>query len=423
MTDSREGAPLRIGPDRKAAGAGGLSVALITGLYGEKVRETPLANELSAALVAAGHRLHVIAVQWSEPVGGGTSTVAETDGVVVTRIAPTAVMGAGRLVWRITKWTLTPLLSHLAARRAMRDQRFDVVVGFSPAVALSGAFLAALPRARRSLLYVTDFFPFHHRSLGMVPAGPVFEIARRLESALFRRFGTVACMSQAGVDYLRAHYPVKATQKTVAIPLWSAVRPRSAPDRAAVRARHGLPLDRPIALFGGQIAEGRGIDEILQAARLAADADSRLFFAFVGRGPLEGLVRDEIAEGRGNLALVPALPREDYLEVVGACDIGIVCTVRGVDVPTFPSKTLDYLQAGLPVVASVEASTDYGAFIESAGFGRAGLAGDPSVLLANLEAVAGAPETARAMGEAARRALGEVFDVNRAVERLLAAAS
>ncbi len=404
-------------------GSASLSVALITSLYGEKVRETPLANELSAALAAAGHRTRVIAVQWSEPVGGGTSTAVEANGVAVTRIAPTAVVGVGRLVWRITKWTLTPLLSYFAARRALKGEHFDVAIGFSPAVALSGAFLAALPRSRRSLLYVTDFFPFHHRSLGMVPAGPVFEIARALESTLFRRFGTVACMSQAGVDYLRAHYPVAATQKTAAIPLWSTVRPRPAPDRLAVRARHGLPADRPIALFGGQIAEGRGIDEILQAARLAADAGSRLFFAFVGRGPLEGLVRECVAEGHGNLALIPALPREDYLEVVGACDIGVVCTVRGVDVPTFPSKTLDYLQAGLPVVASVEASTDYGAFIENAGFGLAGLAGEPAVLLANLEKVAGAPETARAMGEAARRALADVFDVDRAVERLLAAAS
>ena len=59
-----------------------------------------------------------------------------------------------------------------------------------------------------------------------------------------------------------------------------------------------------------------------------------------------------------------AIPRADYLSLLGACDCGIVATQRDTGVPTFPSKTLDYFRAGIPVVASVESSTDFGLFLE-----------------------------------------------------------
>jgi hypothetical protein len=42
--------------------------------------------------------------------------------------------------------------------------------------------------------------------------------------------------------------------------------------------------------------------------------------------------------------------------LISACDVGIVCTVAGVD-SSFPSKTIDYLRAGLPIVAAVEQDT------------------------------------------------------------------
>ena len=97
--------------------------------------------------------------------------------------------------------------------------------------------------------------------------------------------------------------------------------------------------------------------------------------------------------------------------------------MAGVDVPTFPSKTLDYLRAGVPVVASVEATTDYGAFVEERGFGVAEVAGDPVRLLGGIARVLESPDARRAMVAAGRRTLTDIFDVNRAALALLDSAS
>jgi hypothetical protein len=99
--------------------------------------------------------------------------------------------------------------------------------------------------------------------------------------------------------------------------------------------------------------------------------------------------------------------------------VGIVATVVNVDVPTFPSKTIDYLRAGLPVTASVEASTDFDSFVETQGFGLAVAAGRPDRLLDAIASIVGDDDRRRAMVLAGRKTLREVFDVDVAVTAML----
>jgi glycosyltransferase involved in cell wall biosynthesis len=400
-----------------------LKILLVTTHYGPKVRETPLANELAASLAKQGHGVQVVAIRWSATPGGPTRRYTDESGVDVVAIAPRSIGRNSGRTYRASKWLFTPIHSYRELRRELAGQRYDCLIGFSPAVALSGAFLWGLPRSARSLLYVTDFFPFHHRSLGLVPPGPVFQIAHWLENNLIRRFGSVVCMSRAGVDYLRRNYDLASDQTVLAVPLWSNIAVPDFPGRADVRAKYDLPIERPIVLFGGQIAEGRGIEEILAAANLARRRSPDILFLMVGQGRLEHLVRAYLADGGDNLVLLGPLARDDYVALVSACDVGIVCTVPGVDVPTFPSKTLDYLRAGVPVVASVEATTDYREFVEEQGFGIAGVAGDPARLLGGIARILDSPELARAMVASGRKTLAEVFDVDRAANRLIEGAS
>jgi glycosyltransferase involved in cell wall biosynthesis len=83
-----------------------------------------------------------------------------------------------------------------------------------------------------------------------------------------------------------------------------------------------------------------------------------------------------MAEEFSNVKIMPALPRQDYLALLSACDCGIVATQRDTGVPTFPSKISDYFRAGIPAVASVEHSTDFGTFLTVHNAGIVVSAGD-----------------------------------------------
>ena len=63
------------------------------------------------------------------------------------------------------------------------------------------------------------------------------------------------------------------------------------------------------------------------------------------------------------------LPKEDYDNMVGACDVGLIFLDHRFTIPNFPSRLLSYMQAKLPVLACTDANTDIGKVIVDGGFG------------------------------------------------------
>jgi hypothetical protein len=132
-------------------------------------------------------------------------------------------------------------------RKALGRQSFDLLVCFTPCVAVAAQLVWATRHWRmRSMLFVHDFFPHHHRSIGLVPGGPVFEIARRLEEHLIRKFQVIGCIWPDNIVYLKKHHRLRAEQRAVWTPLWGEIAPPPARPKEAVRRQHGLPLDRQI---------------------------------------------------------------------------------------------------------------------------------------------------------------------------------
>ena len=401
-----------------------LRILLATNNYGVQVREVPLANELATAFAREGHHVQVVATSWSSPPGAPPRRYREESGVEVLFLTPRQLGRHGTAMWRLTKWLATPTSSYRAVRKELAGQEFDLMVALAPAVASAGAIVWGAKRSRKRLLWIPDFFPFHHRLLGQIPGGPVFQIARIAENKLFRVFDVLACFNNDAIGYLRRHYRLEPNQIAAWIPQWGEVRPLMLANSDSVRTRYQLPADRTIAIFGGQIEVGRGIPDILEAARLATSSRPDLFFLFVGRGGLTGLVREEIQNGASNIGHIEVVPREEYLQILAGCDVGLVATVADLQIPAFPSKTWDYLRAGLPVAASVEfspahGSDDYGRFVEEAGFGRAVEAGDPPALLACIASIVDDPAGMAQMRAKGLVALDTYHEVGKNAARML----
>ena len=55
--------------------------------------------------------------------------------------------------------------------------------------------------------------------------------------------------------------------------------------------------------------------------------------------------------------------------MIAACDAGLVFLDHRFTIPNFPSRILSYMQAGLPIIAATDKSTDVGKVIIDGGFG------------------------------------------------------
>lgn len=374
-----------------------------------------MTTELADALVARGHEVTALVIDWQAPTGTTPTRMVTPGGVTVIRCAPRAIDWGGGMVRAASKFVLSG--RHVAqTARAMIDlTRFDVMLAWMPAVAIA----PLLPLVERAgvghrLLFIWDFFPDHHREIGRIPGGLLFLVARTWERRLLRRFSTIFCTLPGNADYLRAHHRLEPDQRVIVTPIWSETAAPPPVDRAAQRSRHGLPPDRPIAVFGGQMIEGRGFDQMLDAADAADAAGSPLVFLFVGDGRLAPMVCDR-ARHRDNVRYLPAMPRAAYLELLGACDVGMVATVPGVTSFAIPSKTVDYLRARLPVIAAVEHGSDFAAMLERYGVGRSVPFGRPDLFQREATRLATDPRLRERVRTAAPRCLDERFDVRHAV--------
>jgi glycosyltransferase involved in cell wall biosynthesis len=372
-----------------------------------------MTTELAQALVVAGHEVEVLLIDWD-------ATPAEMDGprphwkgVRVVRCTPRLLDGFGGLVRNASKFVLTGRRARRLARAHFDLSGFDAFIAWTPALAFAPIVgMARRAGVERRVLFIWDFFPDHHREIGRLPDGPPYWVARAWEQRLMDEFNVLLCTLPQNADYLRRKFRVRRDQTVRVAPIWSDVAPVPSADRSAVRRLHELPEDRPIAVFGGQLVEGRGFEQMLAAAAIGREQGSPLVFLFVGEGRLAPMVQ---ARARENVLWRPAMPRDAYLELLGACDVGMVATVPGVTSFTIPSKTLDYLRAGLPVVAAVEAGSDFSALLERYGVGRAVAFGDAQGFLSAAEALAAGPS----IGAAAKACLDEAFHVRHAVAAVM----
>jgi hypothetical protein len=105
-------------------------------------------------------------------------------------------------------------------------------------------------------------------------------------------------------------------------------------------------------------------------------------------------------------------------------DAGIAITVPNVTIPTFSAKISEFCAYGVPVVVSIESTSDAGMIIQSAGAGVTCVAGDVDGLKQSIASLLRAKQ-AGDLGNystAARRLFEEKLSVRFAVDTIISAA-
>jgi glycosyltransferase involved in cell wall biosynthesis len=112
------------------------------------------------------------------------------------------------------------------------------------------------------------------------------------------------------------------------------------------------------------LSAGRDISFLISIARELSRARPTCTLAIAGEGSALHDVKSSCSTERlTNVRFVGALPQADYHRLLARAATGLVVTSASVDSPSFPSKTLDYLAAAIPVLALVNERTDYGDLI------------------------------------------------------------
>jgi glycosyltransferase involved in cell wall biosynthesis len=394
-----------------------MRLLMVTMQYPTGAGQSYHTTELAEALIGAGHEVEVLHLDWNGSRNSRVEEFKTATGVRVIRCAPKYLSGFGRLVHDTSKFILSGRHAARVSERHFDLTAFDAAIAWMPLVAIA-PLVKRIERARiaHRILFIWDFFPDHYHEIGRIPGGLPLRIARAWEQNLLNRFTTIICTLPSNADYLRQRFRLHPDQQVLVTPPWGPTQTVEGVHPAVVRRRHGLPPDAPIAVFGGQLTEGRGFEQMLGAADAALAAGSRLKFLFVGDGRLAPAIRERAAH-QSNLIYRPPLARADYLDLIGTCDVGMMATVPGVTSFTTPTKTIDYLRAGLPIVAAVEHGSDLVRILEDYDVGAAVPFGASELFFLEAQKLSDRGP----VKEAAKRCLDEVFDVRHGLATVLEA--
>jgi glycosyltransferase involved in cell wall biosynthesis len=151
---------------------------------------------------------------------------------------------------------------------------------------------------------------------------------------------------------------------------WSHVTPtRVHPDDVArVRDHLAWPAGHTIALHAGNMGAKQGLENVVDAARLADERDLPVTFVILGHGNQDAALRER-ARGVQRLRFVSPLPDGEFERTLAAADILLLNERPGIGEMCVPSKLTSYFSAARPVLAATEDTGPAAAEIRAADAG------------------------------------------------------
>ena len=268
--------------------------------------------------------------------------------------------------------TMGEFLMPFAMRRNLRksplaDVRWDGVIWYAPTIFL-GPIANALKKASgcSSYLIIRDIFPEWAVDMGLLGRGLPYRFLKAVEAYQYSVADVIGVQTPANLPYF-SRAGLKPDQQVEVLQNWLAHAPNTG---CSISVANSALAGRTIFVYAGNMGVAQGIGVVIDLAdRMRSRND--IGFLFVGRGSDAQLLRDEaIRRKLGNVVFYDEIEPEEIPGLYAQCQAGIVALDPRHKTHNIPGKFLTYMQAGLPVLASINPGNDLIQIIESERAGR-----------------------------------------------------
>jgi colanic acid biosynthesis glycosyl transferase WcaI len=318
----------------------------------------PVSKVWAEAMAERGHEVEVVAAFphypepiWEHPRRPYRETI---DGIGVTRLP--LWVGRDNARQRIRQ-ELSFALAQMAAIPALRRPDAKVVV--SPSFpALAPAIANARLRRVPWILWLHDILPDGAAATGLVDEGPILRASRRLERLAYREADRIVVLSKAFSRNLEGKDV--PTEKIELI-----YDPATRVPQETEGSSNG---SGEICLLSmGNIGFSQNLAEVVRSFEQAPERNRDVRFVITGNGMAAPGVAAEVHTGRVEMAGLVASERLE--QELQSATLGLVSQKHGGEEFNIPSKLMNFMMYGVPVVASVDPESEVARIVRASGGG------------------------------------------------------
>ena len=266
-----------------------------------------------------------------------------------------------------------------ALKKFFGNVRFDIILYSTPPITFNKVIKYAKKASggkAMTYLLLKDIFPQNAVDMGMLSKtgmkSLLYKMFRRKEKKLYYLSDFIGCMSPANERYVLKHNPEISPDKVEIAPNSVDLAPSNnveEEDLGAILTKYGLPTDKPIFIYGGNLGIPQGIPFLMTCLEANANRED-CHFVVVGSGTYFQRLADwNKALKPKAVTILKELPKDDYDQLVRACHVGLIFLDYRFTIPNYPSRLLSYLEYKMPVIACTDPNSDIGTIAEEKGFG------------------------------------------------------
>lgn len=346
--------------------------------------------------------------------------VSVEDSITVLRVKSGKIKSISNLTRAMNERKLSSLLWR-RTKNYLIAHPCDLIVFYSPSI-FFGKLVMRLKRYWHvpAYLILRDIFPQWAVDAKMLNKGLVYLYFRKKELQTYRAADVIGVQSPNNLTYFQGQRWAKKLQLEV-LYNWFDSKNLSVKE---THYRDDLNLkQKTLFVYGGNMGVAQEMDNVLILAKSLHD-DPRAYFLLVGDGSEVPRIKKLISEQSiTNISVLPAVPSDEFYGILSESNVGLITLARNLTTQNIPGKLLAYLNAGLPILASVNPHNDLIELIQNNHAGFAVIAGDQCALLKCAQALLNNFEMCHNISRNAKELLFQRFSVQSGAEQILKAIS
>lgn len=313
------------------------------------------------------------------------------------------------------------LLPYLFIRKIKKQvtEKIDAVIVYSPPLPLS--FVGAWAKKKwhaKFILNVQDLFPQNAIDLGVLKNKFLIYFFQWIEKLSYKKADVITTHSSGNQNLLSQKYH-ELKNKFIVLHNWvdTTVHQTKNTDK---NYRDLFQLhNKFVAVFAGVIGPSQNLDIVIEAASHLQDLPD-LCFLIIGDGTEKKKLENWVLKNNlTNVIFKPFIGRDDYANLLAACDVGLVSLNAKNKTPVVPGKILGYMAAGLPIVAFLNKESDGHSIIREAQCGYSVISDHVQNVVAAMRKIYNAKTQCKTLGVAGFAYVQQHFTKALCVERLI----